>query len=157
MMSVRVAEQPLAAERELADFMAGLAGAGAVASFVGIARGRTADGERVEGLLLDHHPRLTLRSLKEIAAAARERFRLASLAIVHRCGAVAPGETIVFVAAAAEHRRAAFEAVDYMMDRLKTDAVFWKREDRRGGSHWIEPRQEDYSAHERWNRKPCPE
>ena len=132
-MSVRLADEPFAAERELAEFTAGLAGEGAVVSFLGIARARAADGEKVERLVLDHHPRLTLGSLDEIAAAARERFGLSSLRIVHRCGAVAPGETIVFVAAAAAHRRAAFEAADYMMDRLKTDAVFWKREDGPGG------------------------
>jgi molybdopterin synthase catalytic subunit len=156
-MSVRLADEPFAAERELAEFNAGLAGEGAVVSFLGIARPRTADGEKVERLVLDHHPRLTLRSLEEIAAAASERFGLASLRIVHRRGMVAPGETIVFVAAAAAHRRPAFEAADYMMDRLKTDAVFWKREDRPDGSHWIEPREEDYSARERWNEKSCPE
>lgn len=156
-MTARLAEEPIAAERELGEFTAGLAGEGAVVSFLGIARARAADGERVERLVLDHHPRLTLLSLEEIAAAARERFGLSSLLIVHRRGAVAPGETIVFVAAAAVHRRTAFEAADYMMDRLKTDAVFWKREDRPGGSHWIEPREEDYSARERWNEESCPE
>jgi molybdopterin synthase catalytic subunit len=156
-MSVRLAGEPIAAERELGEFAAGLAGEGAVVSFLGIARARAADGERVEGLVLDHHPRLTLLSLDEIGAAARARFDISSLRIVHRCGAVAPGETIVFVAAAAVHRRAAFEAADYMMDRLKTDAVFWKREDRPGGSHWIEPREEDHSARRRWNEKSCPE
>jgi molybdopterin synthase catalytic subunit len=156
-MSVRLADEPFAAERELADFTAGLAGEGAVVSFLGIARARTLDGEEVERLVLDHHPRLTLRSLDEIAAAALERFAISSLRIVHRSGAVAPGETIVFVAAAAEHRRAAFEAADYMMDRLKTDAVFWKREDTPGGSRWIEPRDEDYSARARWSGTPCPE
>ena len=156
-MTVRLADAPFAAERELAEFTAGLAGEGAVVSFLGIARARTLDGEKVERLVLDHHPRLTLRSLEEIAAAARARFDLSSLRIVHRCGTVAPGETIVFVAAAAAHRRAAFEAADYVMDRLKTDAVFWKREDRPDGSHWIESRGDDYSARERWNEKSCPE
>ena len=156
-MSVRLADEPFAAERELAEFTAGLAGEGAVASFLGIARDRAADGEKVERLVLDHHPRLTLRSLDEIAAAARERFALSSLRIVHRSGTVAPGETIVFVAAAAVHRRAAFDAADYVMDRLKTDAVFWKREDRAGGPHWIEPRDEDYSARKRWDETRCPE
>lgn len=150
-MSVRLADEPFAADRELASFAAGLAGEGAVVSFLGVARDRTGDGERVVRLVLDHHPRLTLRSLERIAAAARERFDLSSLRIVHRRGAVEPGEAIVFVAAAAAHRRAAFEAVDYMTDRLKTDAVFWKREDWAGGSSWIEPRDDDYSALERWN------
>ena len=156
-MSVRLADQPFAAESELADFTAGLAGEGAVVSFLGIARPATSGGDKVDRLVLDHHPRLTLRSMEEIAAAARARFAISSLRIVHRCGAVDPGETIVFVAAAAAHRRAAFEAADYMMDRLKTDAVFWKREETAGGAHWIEPREEDYSARERWNETPCPE
>jgi molybdopterin synthase catalytic subunit len=156
-MSVRLAEAPFAAEHELAEFTAGLAGEGAVVSFLGLARARSSGGEKVERLVLDHHPRLTRVSLDEIAAAALERFDIASLRIVHRCGDVAPGETIVFVAAAAEHRRAAFEAADYMMDRLKTDAVFWKREDTASGSHWIEPRDEDYSDRERWSEAKCPE
>jgi len=156
-MSVRLADEPIVAERELAEFVGGLSGEGAVASFLGLARDRTADGERVERLFLDHHPRLTLRSMEEIAAAALERFGISSLRIVHRRGAVASGEAIVLVAAAAVHRRAAFEAVDYMMDRLKTDSVFWKREEGPGGPHWIEPRDEDYSAAERWSGRSCPE
>ncbi|MEA3000980.1 MAG: molybdopterin synthase catalytic subunit [Sphingomonadales bacterium] len=156
-MSVRLADERFAADRELAEFTAGLTGEGAVVSFLGIARPRASSGEKVERLVLDHHPRLTLGSLNEIAAAARGRFGISSLRIVHRRGAVSPGETIVFVAAAAEHRRAAFEAADYMMDRLKTDAMFWKREDTPGGSRWIEPGEEDYSARERWNETPCRE
>jgi len=156
-MSVRLADAPFAADRELAEFTAGLSGEGAVVSFLGLARARASDGEEVERLVLDHHPSLTLASLNEIGEAARDRFGLSSLRIVHRCGAVAPGETIVFVAAAAAHRRAAFEGADYVMDRLKTDAVFWKREETAAGSRWIEPRQEDYSDRERWKDAPCPE
>ena len=155
-MSIRLADEPFAADCELAEFTARLAGEGAVVSFVGIARARSSAGEEVERLVLDHHPRLTLRSLKEIGEAARERFDISSLRIVHRRGAVAPGETIVFVAAASAHRRAAFEAADYMMDRLKTEAVFWKREDTASGSRWIEPRDDDYAARERWSES-CPE
>jgi len=155
-MSVRLADEPFAAESELAEFTAHVTGAGAVASFLGLARARSANGEDVERLILETHPRLTLRSLKEIGEAARERFAITSLRIVHRCGTVVPGEAIVFVAAAARHRRAAFEAADYMMDRLKTEAVFWKREETPSGTHWIEPREDDYSARERWSEA-CPE
>ena len=155
-MSVRLAEQPFAPERELGEFIASLAGEGAVVSFQGIARARSKDGEKVERLILEHHPRITLRSMQEIARAARKRFGVSALRIVHRHGEVAPGETIVFVAAASAHRRAAFEAADYMMDRLKTDAVFWKREDTASGSRWIEPGDEDHKARERWSEK-CPE
>lgn len=150
-MSVRLAEEPFAADRELAEFTSRLTGEGAVASFIGIARQRSSDGAAVEWLVLDHHPTLTLRSLEEIAGAARERFAISALRIVHRCGTVAPGESIVFVAAASAHRRAAFEAAEYMMDRMKTDAVFWKREDTVAGSRWIEPRQDDYAARESWS------
>ena len=150
-MSARLADEPFAADCELAEFASRLDGEGAVVSFVGIARCRTSAGEKVERLVLDHHPRLTLRSLKEIGEAARQRFGISSLRIVHRCGVIAPGETIVFVAAASAHRRAAFEAADYMMDRLKTDALFWKREDTQSGSRWIEPRDDDYAARERWS------
>ena len=153
-MSVRLADAPFAAERELADFTAGLTGEGAVVSFLGIARPTGSNGEAVKRLVLDHHPSLTLRSLNEIADAALGRFPLSSLRIVHRTGAIAPGETIVFVAAAAAHRRAAFEGADYVMDRLKTDAMFWKREETPAGSRWIEPRDEDYSDRERWNDGP---
>ena len=156
-MTVRLADEAISAERELAEFMAGLDGEGAVVSFLGIARGRTSEGNKVERLVLEHHPSLTARSLDEIAAAALGRFGIASLRIVHRRGAVPPGEPIVFVAAAAAHRRAAFEAVDYMMDRLKTDAVFWKREDTPAGSRWVEPRDDDHEARARWIEAPCPE
>lgn len=155
-MSIRLADEPFAADCELAEFTSRLGGEGAVVSFVGIARSRSSTGAKVERLVLDSHPRLTLRSLAEIASAARERFQVSSLRIVHRRGEIAPGETIVFVAAASAHRRAAFEAADCMMDRLKTDAIFWKREDTDRGSRWIEPREDDYAARERW-RESCPE
>lgn len=155
-MTVRLADRPFAADRELAEFSSGLNGDGAVVSFVGIARPRSSTGEAVERLVLQHHPRLTLRSLEQIAEAARARFEVSGLRIVHRCGTIAPGETIVFVAAASAHRRAAFDAADYLMDRLKTDALFWKREDGEGGSRWIEPRDDDYAALERWSDS-CPE
>lgn len=156
-MSVRLADAPFAADRELAEFTAGLTGEGAVVSFLGIARPAASDGAEVERLVLDHHPSLTLASLNAIADSAAKRFALTALRIVHRSGAIAPGETIVFVAAAAEHRRAAFEGADYMMDRLKTDAVFWKREDTSQGGRWIEPSEEDYEARERWDQRPCRE
>lgn len=155
-MSIRLADAPFAPDRELAEFTARLTGEGAVVSFVGIARSHASSEEEVERLILDHHPRLTLRSLEAIAQSAQARFDIASLRIVHRFGAVAPGEPIVFVAAAAAHRRAAFEAADYMMDRLKTEAVFWKREDTAAGSRWIEPRDDDYAARGRWSES-CPE
>lgn len=125
-------------------------GAGAIVSFTGMARPFAKTGGRVDKIYLDHHPRLTLKSVQDIAQATRGRFDIHSLSIVHRRGEIAAGEPIVFVGASAAHRRAAFEAVDYAMDRLKTDALFWKREDGPDGSSWIEPTDGDYAARARW-------
>lgn len=152
----RLLGKPFAPDRELASFLSGLGDAGAIANFIGVARARTASGEPVTGLFLDHHPRLTQRSLEDIANDAAGRFAIGDALIVHRCGTVAPGEPIVLAAAAASHRRAALTAVDYMMDRLKSDALLWKREDRPGGSEWIEPTGQDREDLARWNAS-CPE
>lgn len=146
---IRVLADPFDAAALLADFSARAAGAGAVASFTGLVRSEN-DGAAVSGLELDHHPRLTERALGGIEADAIARFELTGVAIVHRHGALAPGEAIVFVAAAAAHRRAAFDAVDYVMDRLKTEAPFWKREQRSDGTHWLEARDSDRQARARW-------
>jgi molybdopterin synthase catalytic subunit len=135
---------------ELAELMNAAAGAGAVVSFVGIARPSNKSGEAVDRMVLEHHPRLTLRSLEEIAASAADRFDVSHVRVVHRCGKIVPGEQIVFAGAASAHRRAAFEAADYLMDRLKTEAVFWKREEGSTGSNWIEPTQADYADRRRW-------
>jgi len=148
---VRLEPGELRPAEELERFIAGLAGDGAVVSFVGLARGADAAGEKVTGLFLDSYPGMTEKSLEAIAAAARERFAVSAVRVVHRSGAVAPGAPIVFAAAAARHRRAAFEAADYLMDRLKTDAVFWKREQKLDGSAWIEPSEADRADRARWN------
>lgn len=134
-------------QQELAAVVAASEGGGAVVSFVGLAR---AEGGQVERLVLEHHPVLTEKSLRDIAAEAGERFDVTQVHVVHRCGAVEAGDPIVFAAAASAHRRAAFEAADFLMDRLKTEAVFWKREEGAGERRWIEPSEADYAARERW-------
>ena len=144
-----LAPDPIDPAGLLAAFIVEAAGAGAIASFTGLVRDAH-DGARVEALWLDHHDRITAQALGEIGDAATDRFALTALAIVHRVGAVAAREPIVFVAAAAPHRRAAFDAVDYMMDRLKTDAPLWKRETRGDGDHWIEARPDDHHHRARW-------
>jgi len=142
---IRIEAEPFDPAAELAAFTARVPGAGAVVSFVGLVRGE--DGASLE---LDHYPALTAKAVAAIGEEARARFGLAGLVIVHRCGALAPGEPIVFVAAAAAHRRAAFHAVDYMMDRLKTEAPFWKREHGPDGPRWIEARVSDVEDRARW-------
>jgi molybdopterin synthase catalytic subunit len=146
----RLEEQALEPERELAALLERARGDGAIVSFTGVARPGSKGGEAVHRLMLEHHPALTLQSLEEIAADAAARFEISHVRVVHRCGEILAGEPIVFAGAAAPHRRAAFEAADYLMDRLKTEAVFWKREIGERRSEWIEPTDADYAARERW-------
>jgi molybdopterin synthase catalytic subunit len=146
----RVDPQRLDPQHELGELIDQASGAGAVVSFVGLARPESKRGERVDTLVLEHHPTLTQASLDEIAGAAAGRFEVEHVRVVHRCGEILPGEPIVFAGAASLHRRAAFEAADYLMDRLKTDAVFWKREIGEGRSQWIEPTETDHSDRKRW-------
>jgi len=151
---IRLQREPFAPGDELARFTgdnsdAG-AGAGAIVSFVGLVRGGGEAGA-VGTLELDHHPRFTIKVMAEIEAAALARFAIRRCLIVHRYGVLSPGEPIVFVATAVTHRRAAFEAADYLMDRLKTEAPFWKRERGPGGERWIEARPSDHADRARWD------
>lgn len=148
----RLADERFDQNAEFAAFQSDLDSEGAVVTFVGIARPQSTAGDQVTGLFLDHHPRLTEASLTEIAEDAGRRFDLCAISVVHRCGQVVPGEPIVFVATAALHRRAAFEAAEYAMDRLKTEAVFWKREDAVDGSRWVEPTIADQIDRARWSK-----
>ena len=146
----RLEESRLRPEQELAALLEQARQDGAVVSFVGVARPTSKTGASVDQLVLDHHPTLTLQSLQDIAVSAAERFDVTHVRVVHRCGEVRSGEPIVFAGAASVHRRSAFDAADYLMDRLKTEAVFWKREVGASGSEWIEPTDADYADRDRW-------
>lgn len=135
---------------ELAELTEQARGDGAIVTFVGLARPESSSGEAVDALILEHHPTLTRRSLEEIAVSCAERFNVSHVRVVHRCGMIPAGEPIVFAGAASTHRRAAFDAADYLMDRLKTESVFWKREVGEAGSSWIEPSERDYADRDRW-------
>lgn len=134
----------------LGAFTHGLGGEGAVVSFTGHARGAAKDGAAIEALVLESYRGVTLASMEAIAADAMARFDISRCRVVHRAGRIAPGEAIVFVATASAHRRAAFEAADYVMDRLKTEAVFWKREESPDRKRWIEPTGGDHADALRW-------
>ncbi len=121
-------------------------GLGGMCAFVGEVRG---DGG-VIALELTHYEPLTLPGMHALADRACDRFELIGLLMIHRVGTMESGEPIVCVAAAARHRRAAIDAVDFCMDHLKSAAWFWKRERRADGWHWIEPRAEDHSDLARW-------
>jgi len=133
----------IAAEMTLAE---AAAGTGAVATFTGLVRAD--DG--VGTLELEHYPGATEAALYRVAAGAAERWSLGGATIVHRVGPMTPGTRIVFVAASSAHRAAALEACAYLIDRLKTDAPFWKRETRDGEARWVEARETDADAAKRW-------
>jgi molybdopterin synthase catalytic subunit len=135
---------------ELAELTERARGDGAIVSFIGIARPESKEGDAVDALVLDHHPTLTRQSLEDIAVACAERFDVSHVRVVHRCGTIPAGEPIVFAGASSIHRRAAFDAADYLMDRLKTEAVFWKREVGDGEAKWIEPTEADFADRDRW-------
>lgn len=123
------------------------AGAGAVVTFTGLVR---AD-DSLTALEIEHYPGMTERALQDHAQAAAERFALTDVLIVHRHGRIAVGEPIMMVATAARHRRAAFDAADFLMDWLKSRAPFWKREiGAQGPRGWVAAKDEDEAALSRW-------
>ncbi len=120
--------------------------AGAIASFVGLVRdldSARSDRAPVTALRLEHYPGMTERSIEAIVGQAGSRWPLLDVVVIHRVGSLAPEAQIVFVQVASAHRAAAFAACEFIMDYLKTEAVFWKREDRDGGSRWVEATEED--------------
>ena len=147
---IRVQNETFDPAAELAQLAEEARDGGAIVSFVGSVRG-TNDGNAVNSLELEHYPGFTEAAIEDIAARATTRFAVEAVRIVHRHGRLAPGEPIVFVAAAARHRRDAFNAVDYLMDRLKTEAPFWKRETGPAGNRWIEARESDLADRQRWD------
>lgn len=149
-MTVELAAAPFDPAALLAGFNAALDGEGAVVSFTGYARDKAKDGRVIDALVLETYRGMTLSSIEAIAAEAHDRFAITRSHVVHRSGTILPGEAIVFVAAASAHRRAAFEAADYLMDRLKTEAVFWKYEVKDGIKSWIEPTTADVDDASRW-------
>lgn len=122
-------------------------GAGGIASFIGVVRGD--DG--VTCLELEHYPGMTEAVLCDLAEQAMARWGLMSAVIIHRVGPMEPGERIVLVATAAAHRGAALEACTFLIDRLKTDAPFWKREHRGARTNWVDARESDAEAADRWH------
>lgn len=144
--SIRIQREDFDAAAELAALTDGSAKAGAVASFVGLVRGD--DG--LAAMTLEHYPGMTEREIAAHAAEARKRWPILNLRIVHRVGRLMPGERIVFAGVSAAHRKAAFEATEFLMDYLKTRAPFWKEEERAGRKSWVEAKPEDEAAISRW-------
>lgn len=146
-MMIRLVDQAFDPGALLTEFTRERAETGAVATFTGLAR---AEAGQTSVLELEAYPGFTEARIAEIAETARARFSLDDLMVLHRVGAIGPGEPIVFVATAARHRRAAFEACDFLMDYLKSRAPFWKKETGPDGTRWIEPRAQDHADIARW-------
>ena len=148
-MPVRVQREDFDAGAEIARLRASDPKIGAVAAFIGVARDVN-DGEAIATLTLEHYPGMTERALEEICAQARERWKVADVLVVHRVGELRPTEQIVLVAVTGSHRGEAFAACEFVMDYLKTDAPFWKKETTPGGTRWVDARDSDDRARERW-------
>jgi molybdopterin synthase catalytic subunit len=144
MITVRVQSEPFDVASELAALERD--GVGAVASFTGIVRGD--DG--VTAIELEHYPAMTEASLFALAEGACERWSLAGCALIHRVGRLAAGEPIVLVATASPHRAAALEACSFLIDRLKTDAPFWKKEFQGSDARWVEAKASDDARAKDW-------
>ena len=126
---------------------------GAIVTFVGLVRDRNAKagtGEEVQALTLEHYPGMTEKSIEAILEKAQERWPLLDIEVIHRVGTMLPADQIVMVASVSAHRDAAFAAAEFVMDYLKTDAVFWKREDTEKGATWIESTADDKARVRDW-------
>ena len=149
MAIVRVQEGDFDVGRELEALTRGQRDVGAVASFVGLVRDAS-DGAAVSAMTLEHYPGMTEKALEDICAQAGSRWDLIDTLVIHRVGALRPGDRIVLVGVSSAHRGEAFAACEFIMDYLKTRAPFWKREDTPEGSRWVEARASDEAAAEKW-------
>jgi molybdopterin synthase catalytic subunit len=146
-VSIRTADFDLGAE--VAALRAADVGVGAVATFVGTVRDRN-DGSAVSALELEHYPGMTERAIEAMIDEAVRRFDIRAARVVHRVGPLAPGDQIVLVVVTASHRGAAFQACEFLMDYLKTQAPFWKKEATPEGARWVDARTADDAALARW-------
>jgi molybdopterin synthase catalytic subunit len=148
--TVRLQRGPFDVAMEAAALRRGRTDVGAVVTFTGICRGSEAD-EPIAALTLEHYPGMAEAEIKRHVSDAMERWPLAGITVVHRFGRIEPGEDIMMVATASSHREAAFEAAEFLMDYLKTRAPFWKQVEKAGAKTWVEPKQTDDAAVERWS------
>ena len=149
-MSVSVQAEDFDVGAEIKALSAGRTDIGAVVTFTGLVRDM-AGGESVADMELEHYPGMTEKALANIEVEANARWELQATRIIHRYGKLAAGEQIVLVATASPHRGAAFEAAEFIMDFLKSRAPFWKKEGTKGGGQWVDARDADEDALNRWS------
>ena len=148
-LHIAIQSQDFDASAELAALRSGDSRVGAVCCFVGYVRDRN-DGDEVASLELEHYPGMTERSIAAIVEQAQQRFGIYGARVIHRVGQLAPLEQIVLVAVSAAHRGEAFQACEFIMDYLKTQAPFWKKEQTPEGARWVDARSSDDAALARW-------
>jgi molybdopterin synthase catalytic subunit len=149
--TIRIQQADFDVAKEIAALSKDRTDVGAVVTFSGVCRG-SENGEPIAALTLEHYPEMAEAEIGRHADEALSRWPLKGLTIIHRFGRIAPGENIVLVVTASSHRQAAFEAAEFLMDYLKTNAPFWKREESEKGTSWIEARDHDDDAAARWTK-----
>ena len=149
MNKIRVQQDDFDLSDEVAKVKNNNSDIGAVVSFVGTVR--DLDDSPIEKMTLEHYPGMTEKALEEIAQQAQNRWPLGDVSIIHRVGDLAINEQIVLVITASKHRKAAFEACEFIMDYLKTQAPFWKKEHTTTGNHWVEAKDSDTDQAKRWS------
>jgi molybdopterin synthase catalytic subunit len=150
-VTIRVQESDFDVAREISALTSGRSDVGAVVTFTGICRG-SEDGADIAALTLEHYSGMAEAEIARHADDAMSRWPLSGMRVIHRVGRIAPGENIVLVVTASQHRQAAFEAAEFMMDYLKANAPFWKRVEAAGNSKWIEAHDHDEDAAARWTK-----
>jgi molybdopterin synthase catalytic subunit len=146
--SVRIQPEDFDATTELAALHQDDKGTGAICSFIGTVRGGT--GDTALTMEIEHYPGMTERAIESMVVQAHQRFGIRAARVVHRIGPLVPGAQIVLVAVAASHRGASFQACEFIMDYLKTQAPFWKKEWTAEGGRWVDARESDDAALARW-------
>lgn len=150
-VTIRVQEADFDIAQEIAALTRGRNDVGAVVSFSGICRG-SEGGETIAALTLEHYPGMAEAEIARHAETAMSRWPLTGVSVIHRVGRITPGQNIVLVLTASQHRQAAFQAAEFLMDYLKANAPFWKREESAGGTAWVEARHPDDAAAARWTK-----
>jgi molybdopterin synthase catalytic subunit len=150
-VTIRIQEADFDIAHEISALTAGHSDIGAVVTFSGICRG-SEDGTSIAALTLEHYPGMAEAEIARHAETAMSRWPLSGIRVVHRVGRIAPGENIVLVVTASQHRQAAFEAAEFMMDYLKANAPFWKRVEGTGEAKWVGARDHDEDAAARWTK-----
>ena len=151
-MTVRIQTEDFDIGAEAAALRCGNPKIGAIASFVGVVRDLN-EGDAVSEMILEHYPGMTEKSIEDIICQARGRWKVFDALVVHRVGTLKPTDQIVLVIVTSSHRGDAFAACEFIMDYLKTRAPFWKKEQTATGTRWVEARETDDIAAERWRLK----